>query len=81
VACFGLVGKPEVCAMILYGVKQALLVLPFCFVTGGNTQSWLNHSHVCPLLGKQNKSKDGLNEGNISLLALSGVKLHYWLAT
>jgi hypothetical protein len=50
VACFGLVGKPEVCAMILSGVKQALLVLPFCFVTF--------------TLGKQNKSKDGLSISN-----------------
>ena len=43
VACFGLVCWPEDGAMILSGAKQAVLVLPFCFVTF--------------ILGKQNKSK------------------------
>jgi hypothetical protein len=47
VAGFGLVRWPEASAMILFGVKQALLVLPFCFVTF--------------ILGMQNKSKDGLS--------------------
>jgi hypothetical protein len=36
------------------GVKQALLVLPFCFVTF--------------ILGKQNKSKDGLSHQLFHLL-------------
>ncbi len=45
-AGFGLERRPEVRAMILPGVKQALLVLPFSFVTF--------------ILGKQKKSKDGV---------------------
>ncbi|QHT69153.1 hypothetical protein GXP67_22165 [Rhodocytophaga rosea] len=49
------VGKPEVCAMILSGVKQALLVLPqLCWFS---SHSHARESFVTFLLGMQKKSK------------------------